>query len=170
MNIDKDLNYETPQRPSIIENDTHSELISSAFHRGPSRRTGYKLTGFLLASVAADMLVITACTFLFLMGASAFLKMNGNSLLQTGFYLYGYISIIYFILLRIFLGATIGEWSCGIRIGQPFERMQSNYALKICSRVFLILITGVITLPLLSLVFKKDLAGKLTQASLYTLK
>jgi hypothetical protein len=171
-----------PSRALNFDMDMNS-AISSAFHRGPARRSGYKLTGWLLASIAADILIIVACTCLFLIGSSLMLKLssfelnqfvkplfNQRKILQTGFYLYAYISVIYFILLRVFLGATVGEWSCGIRVGQPFERRQSSYAFKVCFRVFLILITGVLTLPILSLIFKKDLAGLLTKASLYTLK
>ena len=153
----------------VIEDDTLSS-VNSAFHRGPTRRSGYKLTAWLLASLIADTLVIILCTCLFLLAGSFVLKMNQKNILQTGFYLYGYISVIYFVLLRIFLGSTIGEWSCGIRIGQPFERLKPNYAIKVCFRVLLILLTGIITLPILSLIFKKDLAGRLTKASLYTLK
>ncbi len=158
--------------------------LSSAFHRGPVRRKGYKLTGWLLASVITDLLIIFMCTLVFLIGASLVFKaidntqmqqfvnsfLNTTALKQTIVYLFGYISIMYFIFLRVFLGSTIGEWSCGIRIGQPSDRMQSNYVLKVVARVLLITCTGIFLLPILSLIFKKDIAGYLTKASLYTLK
>lgn len=161
-----------------------NEALSSAFHRGPHRRRGYQLTGWLLASVITDLLIIFACTCLFLMGASLIFKvvnhtemrqfvnsfLNQSALKQTVIFLFSYISIIYFIFLRVFLGSTIGEWSCGIRIGQPSDRLKANYVLKIVARVFLIICTGVFVLPLLSLIFKKDIAGRMTKASLYTLK
>ena len=182
-----------PQNHIIIENNTsanqseinnHEALTGSAFHRGPSRRSGYRLTGWLLASVITDILIITASTCIFLLGASLLFKLSHDSninqfarsflgekaMMQTAVYLFGYISIIYFIFLRVFLGATIGEWSCGIRVGQPSERMKPSYAFKVIARVFLIIFTGIFVLPILSLISKKDLAGKLTKASLYTLK
>ncbi len=185
MIIDK----HAPEKPIIIERHksiepSYDSIISAAFHRGPDRRHGYRLTGWLLASVVTDILIIVASTCLFLLGAyllfrlsndvelNQFIKsfLNQKAMKQTALYLYGYISFIYFIFFRVFLGATIGEWSCGIRIGQPSERMKPNYAFKVISRVLLITCTGIFVLPLLSLLFRKDLAGRLTKASLYTLK
>lgn len=182
MIIDKTENY------TIIEKN-HAELhdqsfISAAFHRGPNKRRGYRLTAWLLASVLTDVLIIVACTCLFLLGAAMLFKLMNDpelnqftkyflsqkTMKQTALYLYGYISLIYFIFFRVFLGATIGEWSCGIRIGQPSERMKPNYTFKVVSRVLLITGTGIFILPLLSLLLKKDVAGQLTKASLYTLK
>jgi hypothetical protein len=185
MIIDK----QTPEKPFLIVPDkvpepVYDSVISSAFHRAPNRRRGYQLTGWLLASVVTDILIIVASTCLFLLGASLLFKfshdvelnqfmksfLNQKAMKQTALYLYGYISFIYFIFFRVFLGATIGEWSCGIRIGQPSERMKPSYAFKVISRVLLITCTGIFVLPLLSLLFRKDLAGRLTKASLYTLK
>lgn len=189
MNID----HSWPEKPTLIENHPQEILeadlsvdtiIGAAFHRGPQRRRGYRLTGWLLISVLTDLLIITACTGLFLMAGSLVLKWSPqyefNQWVQSYFHqkvfketaiiLFGYISILYFIFFRIFLSATIGEWSCGLRIGQPSERMKSSYAFKVILRVLLISCTGVIVFPVLSLLFKKDLAGHLTRASLYTLK
>lgn len=182
----------TPEKSSNIQIEKNRRdlgfsdetLISAAFHRGPRRRSGYQLTGWLLASVITDILIIVLCSCLFLISASLVFKwinntelnqflnsfLNQKALKQTMIYLFGYLSLMYFILLRIFLGATIGEWSCGIRIGQPSERMQASYIFKVIGRVTLITCTGVFILPLLSLIFKKDIAGVLTKASLYTLK
>lgn len=185
MIIDK----HSPEKPIIIESSLgqsqiHDAIIGAAFHRGPNKRSGYRLTGWLLASVLTDILIIVASTCLFLLAASLLFKLSHDSDLnqfiksfmsqkamkQTALYMYGYISFIYFIFFRVFLGATIGEWSCGIRIGQPSERMKPSYAFKVISRVLLITCTGIFVLPLLSLISKRDLAGQITKASLYTLK
>ncbi|MBC7456681.1 MAG: RDD family protein, partial [Bdellovibrionaceae bacterium] len=184
MIIDKYL----PENPIIIESNNgmsniHDSVIGAAFHRGPNKRSGYRLTGWLLASVLTDVLIILSSTCLFLIGASLTFKFSHDTELnqfiksfvsqkamkETAFFMYAYISFIYFIFFRVFLGATIGEWSCGIRIGQPNERMKSSYAFKVIFRVLLITGTGILVLPLLSLIFKKDLAGQITKASLYTL-
>ncbi len=175
---------ETNVAPDRVADNVSDAVIGAAFHRGPSKRSGYRLTGWLLASVMTDVLIIVASTCVFLLGASLLFKfsndpemnqfirsfMNQKAMKQTALYMYAYISFIYFIFLRVFLGATIGEWSCGIRIGQPSERMKPSYAFKVISRVLLITCTGIFVLPLLSLIFKKDLAGQITKASLYTLK
>ncbi len=188
------INRQAPEKYPIIDHDIvpdraveeacEASIIGAAFHRGPGKRSGYRLTGWLLASVVTDILIIIACTSLFLLGASLVFKLNPDAELnqfiksflnqsamkQTALYLYGYISFIYFIFFRVFLSATVGEWSCGIRIGQPSERVKPSYAFKVVARVLLITVTGVFVLPLLSLLSKRDLAGRLTKASLYTLK
>lgn len=176
------VHVEIPRK--LTESFADQEIINAAFHRGPSRRSGYKLTGWLLASVITDLVIIIGCTLAFLVGASLVFRfinntelnqfmnsfLNQKALKETLLYLFAYTSFIYFIFLRVFLGFTVGEWSCGIRIGQPSDRMQSSYVFKIIFRVLLITFTGIFVLPLLSLIFKKDIAGQLTKASLYTLK
>ena len=184
MIIDQNKDQNRPEKFTILQEGIVDSVVSAAFHRGPTRRSGYRLTGWLLASVMTDVLIIIASTCLFLLGATLIFKLSHDpglnqfiksfvsqkAMKETALYLYGYISVIYFIFFRVFLGATIGEWSCGIRIGQPSERMKPSYAFKVILRVLLITCTGIFVLPLLSLIFKKDLAGQLTQASLYTLK
>lgn len=73
------------------------------------------------------------------------------------------------IFLRGFNGATIGEWTCSLRLGQPWQRLQSGYILKVLLRTTLIMATGIVTLPLLSLLFKRDLAGDISGLKIYSL-
>ncbi len=72
--------------------------------------------------------------------------------------------------IRSLLGFTIGEWACDLRLGQPHERLRNNYVIKVMLRSSLILLTGVVTLPVLSLLLGRDLAGVLSGLRLFSLK
>jgi hypothetical protein len=66
---------------------------------------------------------------------------------------------IYLVVNRIFLGATPGEWVFDQRLGFPHETESASYSLKIALRTSLILLSGVILFPLLSLAFGRDILG-----------
>ncbi|MFN7454936.1 MAG: metalloendopeptidase [Pseudobdellovibrionaceae bacterium] len=70
------------------------------------------------------------------------------------------ISWIYSVCHRAFLGFTPGEWVFDQRLGTPDQMHKGHYALKAIARSSLILITGFITLPLLSALMKRDLVGQ----------
>ncbi len=150
------------------------------FSGGSHTRRGFKLALWTWASAAVVHLLIIAATCVFLLTSSfilqsslRFLFGNQNGALhmaRTSFYLYLVISGTYFVMFRVFLGATIGEYSCGLRLGEPSERLRKSYALRILFRTVLILGTGIVTLPLISTLFKRDLAGRICGVSIYSLK
>lgn len=72
---------------------------------------------------------------------------------------------------RTYLGATLGEWSCDLRLGKPSERMQKRYVLRNILRTSIVIASGIIFIPLISLLFRRDLAGKLSGGLyIYSLK
>jgi hypothetical protein len=187
MQIDQNKTHEIrqdlPREKSTNKSSSNKNYFSrihfaeeNDFLGGPQKRQGFKLALWTIASVAADHLIILGTTLLFIFIGTLTLqlgfktmvsfKMLGESLVP----LYLGISMIYFVLFRVFLAATLGEYSCGLRLGQPLQRIQKNYSLKIILRTLLIIFTGIVTLPILSLIFKKDIAGRLCGVSIYSLK
>jgi hypothetical protein len=75
----------------------------------------------------------------------------------------------YMIMMRVFMGASLGEWSCQLRIGQPLQRIKASYVLRVILRTTLLLVTGVVTFPILSLIFNRDLLGDITGIRVYSL-
>jgi hypothetical protein len=75
---------------------------------------------------------------------------------------------LYMVILRCFLGYTIGEWACDLRLGRPHQFVQPTYPIRVLLRFLLNLATGMITLPLLSLIVGQDLAGRWTGVALFT--
>lgn len=78
------------------------------------------------------------------------------------------VGFIYTVINRIFLGFTPGEWAYDVRLGLPTEQGTAMYAGQVLLRQLLVTATGVFILPILSVIMKKDLAGKVTGLQLQT--
>lgn len=77
------------------------------------------------------------------------------------------VSLIYLLVNRMFLGATPGEWAFEQRIGRPEEISQATYSLKVLARAVLVILTGFVILPMVSMIMKRDIAGEITGAHLF---
>ncbi len=174
------------QRPSKIKKnqdlieDRHLEFVeNTGFAGGPNRRSGYKLALWSFYASCVDALVAISLTLIFVAFASYFSKKffsynvfpkDYASLLPLLAQISVGIYWIYSIVVRVFIGCTLGENSCDLRLGQPSQRIQANYALKVALRSSLNLFSGIVVLPLLSLLFKTDIAGKISGLKLISLK
>lgn len=74
---------------------------------------------------------------------------------------------VYLVTTRVFFGKTVGEWTTDCQLGKLKQKKQHDYTIKVVGRSLLMALTGFITLPILSLVFRKDLAGAITGLQLY---
>lgn len=146
-----------------------SQKIS--FHRGSSPvKRRWKLMAWSLAAGFIDILMmfsitcfVTGTLILAMSWKVSLNQVAHTQSLQTaliltlvGFY------AMYLLILRVFLGCTLGEWACGLRLGEPRHRLSPGYSLKVHFRLLVTVLTGGVTLPLLSMVFGVDLAGKLS--------
>ncbi|MFN7825511.1 MAG: hypothetical protein ACK5P6_09130 [Pseudobdellovibrionaceae bacterium] len=75
-------------------------------------------------------------------------------------------AFLYLCISRVFLGYSLGEWACDLRLGTIEQRLHPKYSLRVVARMALIYGTGVIVLPLLSMIFRRDLVGRLTRTEL----
>ncbi len=66
------------------------------------------------------------------------------------------ISIFYLVLSRSVTFCTLGEWALDMKLGNEKHRSSVFYPIKVFLRSFIILITGVLPITLLSLVRRKD--------------
>jgi hypothetical protein len=121
------------------------------------------------------MLVIAAsllCMIVVLMITKADLIANLAAPDESGmiyiatFSLLASVSFIYLLVNRMFLGATPGEWAFEQRIGQPKDMTSAMYSVRVLARSALVIVTGFVVLPILSVILKKDLAGEITSANL----
>lgn len=153
----------------------------TGFQGGPSaRRKGYKLALWSLLASFIDALILVAVSCVFMLMFSVIVKTPVGALMTRMFHsqhqftffaeVFVMFAWIYMISIRSLMGSSIGEWACDLRLGQPHERLQISYIFKVALRSTLILITGIVTLPLLSLLAGKDLAGALTGLRLFSLK
>lgn len=74
---------------------------------------------------------------------------------------------IYLSVNRIIMGFTPGEWVFDQRLGTPEQQTTISYALKSAARSFIIVATGIIVIPIISLVMNKDLIGRWLQLELH---
>lgn len=182
------IDREAPVNPRVPPTFSRTDLFrrvdfaenAMGFHGGSSRRTGIRLAMWTWLSVGVDTLMMIALSCLFVISFSLLMKTSAGQVLQLILHdlslskLFGGAFLLsfwtYMIFLRGFNGATIGEWTCSLRLGQPWQRMQSGYILKVLVRTTLIMATGIITLPVLSLLLNRDIAGDISGVKIYSLE
>jgi len=151
------------------------------FQGGPVRkRKGYALSLWAWIAAFIDGLILTSITCVFIIGFSMIMKstvsetvfnVHRHSILLKEFaVVYLMAAWLYMITCRTLMSASLGEWACGLRLGQPHERFSTHYIFRVTLRATLILITGMVFLPLLSLIFGRDIPGDITGLKLYSLK
>lgn len=83
------------------------------------------------------------------------------------FALFAMVTFVYMVVNRSILGYTPGEWAFDQQCGQNDENEDTLFILKIAFRTVLVMATGFITLPFMSYLFNKDMAGDFSGAQLY---
>jgi hypothetical protein len=141
------------------------------------KKDEYKEDVWNFSSALLDgMLVMAAsllCMIVLLMITKADLIANlsnpdeGGMIYISTFALLATVTFIYLLVNRMFLGSTPGEWAFEQRLGLPAELETYQYSLRVAVRSLLVIATGFVVLPILSLLMKKDVAGEITGAKLY---
>ena len=81
--------------------------------------------------------------------------------------LFALVTFVYLVANRIFLGATPGEWAYDQRLGIPEDMGTYHYAMSVVIRSLVVILTGLIPLPLLSVIFRIDIAGILSGTQIF---
>lgn len=174
--IESELNQSKQVRIPMNRFDFSENSIS--FSGGPLKRQGFKLALWMFFSLMIDTLLIGSISCLNTL-VLAFLKQFFSPLNFLFFKINLPITLsvvllftgwVYYISTRVLRGASFGESACSLRVGQPNERLLASYPSKIIIRTSLQLLTGLVVLPVLSLLFKKDIPGLIVGARLYSLK
>lgn len=79
-------------------------------------------------------------------------------------------TFIYMVLTRIFLGSSLGEMVFDIQLGTLEQRHTLIYGLLVIFRSLVVLFTGLIILPILSILLRKDLIGNICGLRLFKRK
>jgi hypothetical protein len=165
--------------PVDWEIDLEISADSVGFHQGPrQRRSGAKLIIWSWAAAVIDFCLISGIGLIFL--ASFLVVVNsqwggagnrGNEFLFiAGAGVVGILAFFYMIMLRSFLGFTVGEWACDLRLGSPQQRQSKFYTIQVLIRCGVLFATGIIFLPVFGLLLGKDIPGKLSGLSLFSLR
>ena len=169
----------TPTEQSEIHGKLFRRVLpsfseSTQFHRGSRGGTGSRLIAWSAVAALIDTLILFSVSCFLLLAFAWTMKAQMQVVLQIyeqSFFSYGVFAesilcFFYLVMLRTFLGFTVGEWACGLRLGNLKQRLQRLYGLRVIARTTLIFITGVLTLPLLSLLIGRDVAGLMVGLSL----
>lgn len=136
----------------------------------------YKATTWNFSSALLDSMLVIAASLLCMIILLVITKVDliGNlthpdeagMIYISTVAMFATVAFIYMTVNRIFMGATPGEWAFDQRIGTPKELNTAGYALKVVARSALVIVTGFILFPILSVLMNKDYAGKITGAKL----
>ena len=76
--------------------------------------------------------------------------------------------LFYFMIARGMYGCTLGDWAFDVQLGSETERNHIMYPFQVLFRTFVIMITGIILIPVVSLGFGKDMAYYFSGLKLYS--
>lgn len=136
----------------------------------------YDDTNVFIPAIIFDSIVVIGLTCMFAVAVLLVVDVDLLSIIQiAGTDLMTLLSLVllcfsvlelYLIIFRSFLGATLGEWAFDIQLGTKAEQASAYYPLRVILRSFIVIATGFVTLPLLSLIAGQDLAGMISGLSL----
>ncbi len=155
-----------------------AEQGTTSFRRGPRSRADRKTIAWSLTAAVLDCLLLISVSCFLLVAFSFLVKAHlslvfqilGSNAFEMACALMAGLSLLYLVLFRVFLGFTVGEWACSLRVGSLKQRLHPSYSLRVLARTALIFATGIFTLPLFSLLIGKDLPGLLTRVPLIELE
>ena len=164
---------------NLFKRDNYFLEGNISFRSGSQKRSGFNLTLWSWMSAFIDTLVLISITCFSIILFSFLMRTPARDLLRIisiepkildMFMISFFFSFwVYMVMMRVFLGASLGEWSCQLRLGQPIQRIKPTYVLRVIARTSLLVITGVITFPVLSVIFKRDILGDITGIRVYSL-
>ena len=169
---DKQQGPSKNRRPEVVMPQTLPlDFIegSTQFRGGSRRRQGRRLMLWSWTAAFIDFLVLIFLSSMFVIFCQKVLKISFDQKLFLTSSILG-LSWIYMIALRTFVGATVGEYGCDVRLGSLMERKKDFFPIRIMLRETLILLSGILTIPLLSMLLGRDILGQVTGLHLQSLK
>lgn len=162
----------TLQKNRRLDFETSKEKISQTTPKLELKKSVWSFS----AAILDAMLVVAAsllCMIVVLVATKADLIGNlsnpdGQGMIYLSlFSVFAGVCFIYLVGNRIFVGCTPGEWAFDQCVGKPEELNTTSYTLSVIARSLLVIATGFITLPILSVLTNKDIAGNITGARLF---
>ncbi len=77
------------------------------------------------------------------------------------------VAFVYMVVNRAFLGYTPGEWAFDQCCGNENQKNSVAYIPRLVFRTLVVMATGFITMPMLSYLFNKDVAGQIAGVTLF---
>lgn len=132
---------------------------------------------FSLASTVLDSVIVLAISLIFMMSlvfvtgvdlvaviTSATRELTAQASLGL---LYLAVWQMYVVVARSFFGATLGEWTFDLQLGEKEQISNTMYPAKVLMRSLAVMFTGFVLLPIVSLISRRDIASKVSGLQLY---
>lgn len=174
----KENNFDVTLDNSLSQAFPKEEVSKKFYHQMVTPIPQYKETAASFASAFIDGLVVLALASLFVVALVAITgvdivtmlthnELSTRTMTEIGF-LYIGVTLFYFMLSRGMFGSTLGDWAFDVQLGSEKERHHIMYPFQVIFRTLVIIATGVITIPVVSLAFGKDIAYHFSGLKLYT--
>lgn len=180
--------------PQASSPQTNTQISPSQKVRGPSYqlnkttfaeeekvapRSNFSKTAISVAipSIFFDAIVVIGLTGLFLFATFLIAKVDPVTVVkmipQEPMTTIGLVLLVfsvlqgYLLISRCFFSSTLGEWAFEIEVGTTAQQNLISYPFRVLLRSLITLATGIILLPLMSLIIGRDIAGRISGVSLY---
>lgn len=165
-----------------LDNSIHhafpkAELTKSFYHQTVTPQPQYKEVTTSFASALLDALIVFALSSLFVVSLVAITQVDiinmirnhnmGTKVAIEVTLLFFGTSLFYYMLSRGLFGSTLGDWAFDVQLGLEKDRMHIMYPFQVIFRTLIIIATGIVTIPILSTAFGKDLAYYFSGLKLY---
>lgn len=162
----------------VIRNQFKSQLDSIVFDEKPKvMSSSLPVVSASFPAMMFDAIFSFAISLIFLIALVFVTRIDVLNIVRaTSIYLTNQISLLvlyiaisqlYIVIGRTFCGQTLGEWAFDIQLGTKEEQREDRFPLRVLSRAIIVTLTGVIVLPLLSLILGRDLVSKISGLKLY---
>lgn len=176
--IKKEISYpDSVVRPTIKTSVSHHQAHGKRRGSADSHSARLQPAVFSFSAAILDTMMVLAVALMFLITlllvtgvklAMVFKGVQTDLMTQASMFLL-YISVLqlYVIISRSFFGKTLGEWTFEYQMGDDKQIQSAMYPILVLWRSLVVMATGVVILPLLSVVFRRDLASFLTGLQFY---
>jgi len=177
--------YKTPapqplgKVPAITQEKLPQDKSATGTRRGAADSPLRKLVpaSMSFSSALLDLIIVMAFTMVFVIALLSVTKVDLNLVIKnlerdlmtqvSLAVLFVTVMQMYVVIARSFFGRTIGEWTFDLQLGNDEEQKSESYPLRVAGRCLINIVTGLIVLPLISLILDRDIAGWLSGVRLY---
>ena len=170
--------FDVTLNDSLAKAFPKEETTKPFFHQTVTPITKFKEIHSSFASAFIDGLFCILLSSLFLVTLVWFTgvdimamlisqKMGLRAMIEIGLLSSG-VTLIYYMLSRGLFGSTLGDWAFDVQLGTAQERNHLMYPFQVLFRTFVIMVTGLIVVPLVSIGFGKDIAYYFSGLRLYS--
>ena len=187
--LPRDLPREQPSSPitkiepqlnlQFKESDLKTPNLDKAI-LGVVEENAYQPIATALFAALFDGVVALTLSILFLVAMMMVIEVDLMAMLlnaETQFFAQMSFAFLYFAILQLYMvvtrsiaHSTVGEWAFDVHLAQRNGETSTMFPLRVVWRSMVMVATGMIVLPLLSLIFRRDLAAYLTGTQLFQLK